>query len=113
MEHLTEAAHIAVGNARISVLDIFSPLFLRGACYYRCFLHFLPLDLTAMQIPLVIFHIDFPDLTLSVNVVLVDLPWIASAQPAGGTIFAAPGATVKRRPDDLLAFFFRCIFDQN
>ena len=113
MKNLAESAHITIGDAGISGMNILPTLFFCRTGYFRCTVHFLPLDLAAMQIPLVIFHIDLSDFSLPVDIVLVDLPWIATAQPAGGTILTAAGSTVKRRPDNLLTFFFCCIFDQD
>ena len=58
-------------------------------------------------------HVDVFYLTLAVDIVLVDLPWITTAQPARGAVFTAAFATVQRGADDLLTFFFCGVFDQN
>ena len=111
MKHLTKPAHIAIGYTRISCTNILSTFFFCRTGYRRCTVHFLPLDLTAMQIPLVILHIDFPDLSLTINVVLIYLPWIAAAEPAGRTILTTSCTAIERRTYDLLTLFFCCILD--
>ena len=65
-----------------------------------------------MEISLVILHVDLSDLTLTVDVVLVDLPGISATQPAGGAVFTAAFATVQRSADDLLTFFFCGVLDE-
>ena len=59
-----------------------------------------------------VFLIDLPDLSFPINIVLIDVPRRASAEPAGGAILTS-SATVHGVLDDLLPFFFCSVLYKN
>ena len=81
-EHGTQPTHITIRYARVTFLDIFSSLIRGGFCNLRRIHHthtsFLCLS---MQIPGIILHVDLGDFLFAIDIVLIHIPWRATAKP--------------------------------
>ena len=75
VKNLAKTAHIAIRDAWVLVFYECSALFFRGRFDQRCIYH----GITSHYIPTLtvsvhIFGINLPDLTLSIYIVLIDIP---------------------------------------
>ena len=69
-------------------------------------------DVAVLAVLLHVGGVDLADLALAVDVVLIDVPGRAAAEPAGRAVLAS-AAAVERIADDLFPLFFCGVLDQN
>ena len=75
MKNLTKTAHIAIRDAWVLVLYEFPALLFRGQLDQRCIYHGITSHyIPALTVSVHIFGINLPDLTLSIYIVLIDIP---------------------------------------
>ena len=75
MKNPAKAAHIAIRDAWVLALYEFPALLFRGRFYQRCIYHSITSqDIPALTVSVHIFGVNFPDLTLSIYIVLIDIP---------------------------------------